>query len=390
MDPESTQTEIGVGSSKESLEPLLKKSDGLDEEQVDKVRGSPPNLLYYPGFGYVHGPRPYRDVVFTVIFIMFTLASIAWGIFAIINHNTDYGLVDSALYNSSSGLCSTYSAYGRSSSTVHLEFNPANNWKGVKKFNDERNSFYDRVMEHWVGILPQRELSQSFSTGSLIIVLVWTLVVTLVLSVPIIFGFLWLLKAFAKQLVYACLPFFIAIPVFLNIFWFVACILSTECGQSINIALRIAILLFVFLLCGILAWVIYSNWHRVELTIKIMQTAAQALLANWVLLFVLPILSVVLLIYITPFIVFLIYAYMNGTIVATTGLYCEGETATDCCTWTTEAWVPAYYVLTIFTVLWSILLMTEAQVYIISSTAAQWYFAVPGSPLEGNIRRAFK
>lgn len=387
MDPESTPTDIGMGSSKAIQEPLLKSSEGLDEEQVDEAHSPSPNLLYYPGFGYIHNPRPYRDVVFTVIFVFLTLVSIAWGIFAIINHNTDYGLSDSALYNSSSGLCSTYSAYGRSSSKADLELT---NSECTKIFNGESNILYRRVIPNLVSIMAQRELSQSFSTGSLITILVWTLIMTIVLSVPILFGFLWLLKAFAKQFVYACLPFFIVIPAFLNIFWFVACNLSAECGEAFSLAAQITVFVFVFLLCGIFVWIMYSNWHRIELTIRVMQTAAQALLVNWVLLFILPILSVVLLIYIAPFIVFLIYAYMNGTIVPTTGLYCEGEAATDCCSWATEAWVPAYYVLTIFTIFWSILLIIEAQVYVISSTAAQWYFAVPGSPLKGNIRRALK
>eukprot|EP00250_Pteridium_aquilinum_P028113 c36609_g1_i1 orf=299-2083(-) len=394
MDLDASQTEVGVGSSKENLEePLLSKSEVLDEGESGKADDPPPQppLPYHPGFGYVHGPRPYRDVAFTVIFVILVLASVAWGIFCIVNHNEDYGLVDSALYNSTSGLCYTSSEYEFKPSRINqiVKPNSMSSWERITTFHKGK-SFSSPLKAGRTQILSQKGLGGSFTAASFVAVLVWTLVLTVVLSVPIIFGFLWLLKAFAKQLVYACLPFFILIPVFLNIFWFVACIVYSECAESFNLAGRIALFIFVFLLCGIFAWIIYSNWDRVELTIKIMQTSAQALLSNWTLLLILPALSLVLLIYMVPFIVFLIYAYMNGEIVGTSSSYCQGESATDCCSWSADSWVPAYYVLTIFTILWSILLMTEAQVYVLSSTIAQWYFAMSGARVSGSIRQALK
>lgn len=393
MDPETAQIEVGVGSSKDTLEPLLSKWKVPDEVvEAGKANDQPPPPLpYYPGFGFVNGPRPYRDIAATVIFVILVLASVAWGIFCIVNHNGDYGLVDSALYNSTSGLCYSYSGYSGGSVRMResIEFRSTSSWQRVSEFSRSQG-FLRSLKPGWTHVLSQKRLGGSYTAVSFVTVLVWTLVLTLVLSVPFIFGFLWLLKTFAKQIVYACLPFFILIPVFLNVFWFVACIMSSECQESFNLAGRIALFIFVFLLCGIFAWIIYSNWDRVELTIKIMQTSAQALFSNWTLLLILPGLSLVLLIYIIPFIVFLIYAYMNGEIVATSSSYCQGEAATDCCSWSSDKWVPAYYVLTIFTLLWSILLMTEAQVYVLSSTIAQWYFAVSGSKVSGSIRQALK
>ncbi|MCO5604429.1 hypothetical protein L7F22_058595 [Adiantum nelumboides] len=392
MDLEAAQTHVGVGSSKENLEPLLSKSEVSDEGEAGKTDDQPPPLPYYPGFGFVSEPRPYRDIAATVIFVIFVLASVAWGIFCVVNHNGDYGLVDSALYNSTSGLCYSYSGYSGGKTRIEelVEFRSLSFWQRVSKA-DRSDGFRSSLKLGWTRVLSQKSLGGgSFTATSFVMVLVWTLVLTLVLSVPFIFGFLWLLKTFAKQLVYACLPFFILIPVFLNVFWFVACIMSSECQESFNLAGRIALFIFVFILCGTFAWIIYSNWDRVELTIKIMQTSAQALFSNWMLLLVLPCLSLVLLIYIAPFVVFLIYAYMNGEIVGTSSSYCQGETATDCCSWSVDKWVPVYFVLTIFTVLWSILLMTEAQVYVLSSTIAQWYFAVSGSKVTGSIRQALK
>ncbi|KAH7429429.1 hypothetical protein KP509_09G047300 [Ceratopteris richardii] len=392
MDPEVSPVEVGISSSKENLEPLLSKSEVSDEQEVKKTEDQPPPPLpYYPGFGFFHGPRPYRDVPATVVFVIFVLASAAWGIFCIVNHNQDYGIVDSLLYNSTSGLCYSYDGYSSSLARMKKQTDvlSVNSWQSVSAFN-RRKSFPSMVRLALTQVLLQSGVRGSFTADSLLSVMIWTLVLTLVLSVPFIFGFLWLLKAFARQLVYACLPFFILIPVFLNIFWFVACILSSECQTSFNLVGRIALFIFVFILCGIFAWIIYSNWDRIELTIKIMQTSAQALFSNWMLLLILPALSVVLLIYLVPFIVFLIYAYMNGKIVGSSGTYCEGEAATGCCSWSADKWVPAYYVLTIFTLLWSILLMTEAQVYVLSSTVAQWYFAPSEAQVTGSIRKALK
>lgn len=392
MDPEDKQTEVGVASSKESSEPLLNKAEASNEGEAGKAEDAAPlPLPYYPGFGYVHEPRPHRDVAFTVVFVILVLASVAWGIFCIANHNGEYGLVSSALYNSTSGLCYTSSETGYDSTRIKqiTEFRSKSSWARVATFSKSR-SFTSSLKSGWIQAVSLKGFERSFTTVSFVTVLVWTLVLTLLLSVPFVFGFLWLLKAFAKQLVYACLPFFILIPVFLNVFWFVACIVTSECQESFSLVGRIALFIFVFVLCGVFAWIIYSNWDRVELTIRIMQTSAQALLSNWMLLLVLPSLSLVLLIYIALFIVFLIFAYMNGEIVGTSSSYCQGEAATDCCSWSADSWVPAFYVLAIFTALWSILLMTEAQVYVLSSTIAQWYFAMSGSRVPGSLRQALK
>ncbi|KAI5077578.1 hypothetical protein GOP47_0007402 [Adiantum capillus-veneris] len=210
MDVEATQIEVGVGSSKEKLEPLLSKSEVSDEGEAVKADDQPPPLPYYPGFGFVSEPRPYRDIAATVIFVIFVLASVAWGIFCVVNHNEDCGLVDSAMYNSSSGLCYSYSGYSSDTARIEqlIEFRSISSWPRVSKFS--RSS------------------------------------------------------------------------------------------------------------------------------------------------------------------------------------YCQGEAATDCCSWSVDKWVPVYYILTIFTLLWSILLMTEAQVYVLSSTIAQWYFTVSGSKVTGSIRQALK
>ncbi|KAH7285156.1 hypothetical protein KP509_33G015700 [Ceratopteris richardii] len=255
---------------------------------------------------------------------------------------------------------------------------------------NRKNDFLKGVFPGWAQIYSEKRLGGSFSTDSLVEVLLSTLVLTVALSIPFIFGFLWLLKTFARQLVFSCLPFFILVPAFLDVFWFVACLLSSECQESFSRTGQISLFIFIAILCGIFAWIIYSNRDHIELTIRMMQASAQALFSNWMLLIVLPGLSLVFFVYLGPFVVLLIYGYMNGEIVGTPGTYCQGESATDCCTWSVGKWVPLYYIVTIFTVLWSILLMTQVQVYIISSTIAQWYFAMSKTKVTGRIWCSFK
>lgn len=197
---------------------------------------------------------------------------------------------------------------------------------------------------------------------------------------------------------YVCLPFFVIVPIFINVFWFVACTMSKDCKEAINLALRIFILIMVFVLIGIIAWIIFANRHRIELTIRILQTASEGLARNIRLLVVLPSLTAVLCVYFVPIIVFLTFARLNGKIipnpkVVESGYACGGSTGVDCCLWKQDQWVPAYYALAIITMIWSATTMVEAQVYIISGTLAQWYFhradCSPPKSIRSSVRNAF-
>ncbi|KHN06770.1 hypothetical protein glysoja_021316 [Glycine soja] len=79
---------------------------------------------------------------------------------------------------------------------------------------------------------------------------------------------------------------------------------------------------------------------------------------------VLPCLSVGLVMYFVPIVVFMVFARFNGKIIAKnlkSGYDCE---------WKEDSWVPAYYALAVLTMLWSVAIMVEAQVYVISGTIA--------------------
>ncbi|XP_068646834.1 uncharacterized protein [Aristolochia californica] len=300
----------------------------------------------YPLITYNHGPRPLRDLPFLFLFILVSLASFAFGIFAAAHHNSKSGKVSSFYYNQTANSCQLQNSTGFRESLVFLS---------------------------------------SSSSSVLVKNLVWTLVVTLILSVPFVLFVLWSLRNYTKQIVYVSLPFFVIIPTFFNVFWFVACTVSSSCRDAFPLAYRIVVLLFVFLFIGIIAWIIIANWRRIELTIRVIQLAAHALAKNLGLFAVLPVLTFGLLVYFVPIVVFLVFAPKNGKIVPK--LHSQGEYH---CIWKQDKWVPAYFTVAIITMIWSAATMVEAQVYVISGTIAQWYFSKEGSRPSRGIRTSMR
>lgn len=130
------------------------------------------------------------------------------------------------------------------------------------------------------------------------------------------------------------------------------------------------------------------NWHRVELTVSIIGVASDALSWNMGLFGVLPCLTIGLVVYYVPIVVFLVFAKYNGKVVPRK---LHGNEYG--CVWKEDSWVPAYFALAILTMLWSASAMLEAQVYVISGTIARWYFSkdyeTPTKSIRTSLRNAF-
>lgn len=330
-------------SSSSPTQPLLStpppEADGRPESEPDPTQ--------YLQITYNYGPRPFKDLPFLVLFLLAALLTFGFGIFASFHRNADYSDLSSYSYNSTSSSCVD-------SSTASLA--------------RPRHALY---------------VSSSLSSSALTD-LIWVLVITLILSVPICFSLLLLLKHYAKQVVYASLPFFVLLPVFLNVYWFVACTVSSSCSDDFPLVYRILVLVFVFLVVAVIVWIFVANWHRIELTVRIIRVASDALSRNLALFWVLPCMTLALLIYYAPIIVFLVLARQNGDIVATES---DGEYT---CEWKQDSWVPAYFALAILTMLWSLTVAIEAQVYVISGTIAQWYFSKEDTPPRKSIRSSLR
>ena len=141
------------------------------------------------------------------------------------------------------------------------------------------------------------------------------LAITLVFSPPCLFGLLWLLNTFTKYITYACLPFFTLIPIFMNVLWFVACVVNQNCKESFILALQISAFLFIFALCGVIVWVIYANRDSIELTLRILHTSFEALRRNMGLLLVFPGLTLLLFLYLVSIIGLLCFSRMSGKVI---------------------------------------------------------------------------
>lgn len=317
---------------------------------------SPPSIGDFPSsadpsdnaepISYVHSPRPLRDLTALLLFLLLSISTFALGIFSVAHHNP----------NPRSP--SSYSFDPRSSSCTLLASNP--------------NSF-----------LKLRLSSSSFEEE-----LIGALVATAVLAGPAALVLLSLLRRFAKQLVYAALPFFILLPSFLNVYWFVACALSTTCSRNFPLPYRILVLIFVFLIIGVFLWIILANWHRIDLTIRIIRIAALALAENLALVAVLPGLLLGLVVYFVPVVVFLVFATWNGRVLPLETRSEAGEYYV--CAWKEEGWVPLYFALAIVTMIWTVATMVEAQVYVVAGTVAQWYFARDGIKPRKSLRSSLR
>lgn len=346
-------------------QPLLIKSELPpsieDQTTIISDQASDPDHSQFLQISYNHGPRSFKDLPFLILFAILVLATFGFGIFSIAHKNSNYSSVSSYYYDSSSSSCVL------NSSALHAVHAP-------------RFSLPGASFSYGNGFL----LS---SDDDVLKGLIWSLVVTLILSLPVAWCVLLLLKHYTKQLVYVTLPFFIVLPIGVNVYWFVACTVSSSCSDDYPLVYRILVLLFVFVIIGVLVWIFLLNWHRIELTIQIIGVASDALSRNLGLFLVLPCLTLGLIIYYVPIVVFLVFARFNGNVVA------HESSEEYSCVWKQDGWVPAYYALAIITMLWSATTLIEVQAYVISGTIAQWYFSkndsTPRKKIRSTLRNAF-
>ncbi|KAM7257454.1 hypothetical protein ACFE04_013195 [Oxalis oulophora] len=353
-DDQSKPTSAEASSSSSSSSPLLYKppSPPTTTEQPDPYSDDPNQYLQ---ISYNYEPsRPFKDLPFLIIFTLFLLSTFIFGIFSIFNRNSNYPSINSYSYSSNSSSCVI---------TTTKNTNPSLLLLLLEDSNIKGSSFFNALIS--------------------------TLVVTFILAIPICYALLLLLKHYTKQLVYVSLPFFIVLPLFFDIYWFVACTLSSSCSRAFPLAYRILLLVFVVLIIGVILWIFVANWHRIQLTIDIIGVASDALSKNLGLFVVLPLLTFGLVVYYAPIVVFLVFARFNGKVVPE---YDSGNGEYSC-VWKQDGWVPAYYALAILTMLWSLTNMVEAQAYVISGTVAQWYFSKedtrPKKSIRSSLRNAF-
>ncbi|KAM7479433.1 hypothetical protein LguiA_027646 [Lonicera macranthoides] len=319
------------------------------------LSNSDPDPTHSYQVSYHHGPRPgLKDRPFLLLFSLFLLSTFLFGILAALHRNPNSFQISSFVYDPTSTSCLLINPTSSSSFSPPISINNSS--------------------------------STSFNSSSSILLknLTWTLMTTLILSIPIVLFVLFLLKHYTKQVVYVSLPLFVVVPVLVFLYCFIACTFSPTCRVSFSLGHRVLVLAVVFFIIGLVAWLFVVNRHRVELTVRIIKVASDALCKNLGLFLVLPALGFGLFIYCVSIAVFLGLARLNGEIVV------QEEDGEFDCVWKQDGWVPAYNAMAIFTMLWSYLAMAEAQVYVISGTIAQWYFSKGDSTLRRSIRSSLR
>ncbi|KZV41104.1 choline transporter-like protein 3-like [Dorcoceras hygrometricum] len=393
-----------------TTQPLLSHQFPSVEPSPASISETEEDQAQYLQISYNYGPRSYRDLPFLILFVVLVLFTFGFGLFATINRNPHRYQASSFVYNTSVSSC-TIQDFSSPFSSNSSEWNLFNSAVGDNRtslnapksnlsqsLHGNSSAFYGSASSSpQESILLYSLMGYEYHSGnptslnalksSVSNSLIWTLVITLILSLPFVLLVLVLLKRYTKQIVYASLPFFVIVPIFINVYWFVACTVSSRCSEAFPLSYRILVLIFVFLIIGVILWIFIVNWHRVELTVDIIRVAANALSSNLRLFAVLPSLTLGLLVYYVPIVFFLIYSSRNGKIVP------EEENGVYYCVWKQDRWVPAYYTLAILTMLWSATAMVETQVYVISATIAQWYFSKdelgPKRAIRSALRNAF-
>ncbi|KAI3985972.1 hypothetical protein MKX01_039054 [Papaver californicum] len=346
-------------------EPLLLSSSSPHSEIIESDENQ------YPIITFNYDSRTYQDLPFSILFLLFLLSTFAFGIFSIFHRNPNS--------SSSSSDLSSFTYNFNTSSCVKIKSSPPSTSSFlVTVFEDFK---FNQISVVGLGF-------GSLSSSHVLKDLILTLIITLVLSGPFALGLLWLLRHYTKQIIYSSIPFFVVIPIFFNVYWFVVCTVKSKCRDAFPLLYRILALLFVFVIIGVIVWIIVVNWHRIELTVRIVGVASDALARNLGLFAVLPCLTIGLVLYYVPIVVFLVFSSKNGKILP----HVDNE-GSYTCVWKQDSWVPAYYALAILTMLWSAAVMVEAQIFLISGTIAQWYFSkedsMPMKSIRFSLRNAF-
>jgi hypothetical protein len=354
-------------------EPLLDKSEFVGrgyQIQPDSVLSVPSSQDGSTVFGYNVGVRPFQDLIFTIIFLLLVLVSAAFGIYGVIHSNPDYQLQYAAQYDPSQGCTIPENVQVEPISATGVR------WE---------------IMQIFMAQILRSVMLKNRAPSASPVWITGTLGITLALSGPLALAVLFLLRSYTKELVYATLPFIVLLPVALNLTWFIFCQLHIECRTEFDSSIQYAIFGTILFMCGLMAYVIYSNWDRIEITIRVIKTSSEALYQNLALLFVLPSLSLGLVAFCIPFVTFMNYAYANGKLVPNPESVDHPTRSTDApCVWEPAAWVPCYIYLSGFTILWSSMIMAQIQVLTISGTISQWYFAQAGSSTLNATKRALR
>ncbi|CAD7703397.1 unnamed protein product [Ostreobium quekettii] len=320
----------------------------MDEERRD--RSAP--LLEQGGFEY--RKRPHRDIFFTVLYSAYMIVMGVIAIYAFVDRDRP---ASNQLWKRDYVKDSTWCPFTKEANN----FTDLTTLRSDYNYGEEIFNWADFLQDTWIWIVGS-------AVGAVIVGI----------------AYLHLVSNFAVVMVYATISIGVLVPAAGGVVMIVLYSEPISGGVLCGLA-------FIFLVCMCLA----SRWlNQVG---KLIDVAADGVKYNWELFFFVIIIKVCLLVYLAFLALLGVAAMTDGHFIPNPdrgareqrGPECldsSGDETVPCCEWKTKDWVRTYWVFLALLMLWSVFLVFEIKVYVISSVISEWYFKEPEG--EGSSRLA--
>jgi len=286
----------------EAREPLLpsqhKNSRNLkDHESTHETSPSEDT-----GFTFKAGKRPYRDSIFTFLFLGTILLTYGFGIFAF-----------------------TRADFNLDSKLRHSKFNPDTNPCEVLEEGFREEAHADSMWP-WLNIfLPICALLVAFPVGIFLV---------------------WLLRRYTRPVVLVTNPLTTLIPIGIGIFWFTWCYGINEfCAQVMDVESQVIYAVFLVAVTAFSVFQLWKTWsgNSLEASVQLLKMATDALKQHVFLLVLQPALFLGSLVLVNgPIFIFILCACYNGKIVPNFEAQATGYPS---CVERRPEWFTAYYTL---------------------------------------------
>lgn len=319
-------------------------------------------------FTFTSAPRPQRDTLFAVLFVVTVLSSYAIGFFAI--RNADFH-PESKLrfmrYNPESNVCERIQHAYVGTTPTHYAL--------ISEHRTYETSLHGRHLD----------------LGSIL----FPAAITAALILPVGLSLLYLLHRYTREALFVILALTCIIPALFFLVASSVCLTSQSCAtMSASAQYTVAFLGFAAVVTFLQFLVVCKNRSRLELTVQILKTSLESLKHNLSLLLLNPVLGFATVVINIPIGIFIWYALFNGRVapnfdaIRDAANECRIATGAPCCDFQRSNWVTPYLVLSSVAMLWVVLVAGQLQILVVSGTISQWYFAPAGSSTEGTTKRA--
>ena len=326
MGAEHTSSEQDVEEPREN-EPLIGAKQQGDLKLAETHISIAPDGADSARFTFLSGPRPWRDTVFSYLFVGTVLITYALGFFVVRNAVWDQqSQLRLARYNPDSGQCEA----------IH-------------------HAYVGNTPIH-VALIHGRNVSEEAANPSIVTVSLALILSTVVLILPVGLATLWVLHRYTREVILAIFALMFMIPIIAGVILSTVCLTSKKgCSpaaiMNIHGVAQFGVSFLIIAFVAIQFVIVWFKRSRLDLTIQILKAALQALKQNLSLLLMNPVMSVVMCMVVFPIGVFVVCAYFNGKVapdfdaIKNSSNRCSQATGAPCCQFKRAEWVTPYVAL---------------------------------------------